>query len=120
MGDTKKTILYVDDEEVNLFLFSKIFENDFNILTALSGEEGLKKLGRSNDIRIVISDLRMPAMDGLEFVDAAKKKSKDLSCFILTGYELNPDLEVALKTKRVDKVFKKPFDYELIKSAVED
>ena len=45
MSEVRKNILlYVDDEEVNLFLFEKIFEKDFKVVTASSGLEGLEKL----------------------------------------------------------------------------
>ena len=60
MSAGKITILYVDDEENNLFSFKATFRVKYNILIATSGDEALKLLG-SNQIHIIISDQRMPA-----------------------------------------------------------
>ena len=95
----------------------KIFENEFKVVTASSGDEGLKRMNE-NQIDAVISDMRMPEMNGLEFIAQARIVFQDSSYFILTGYEFNTDLEKALETHLIDKIFKKPFDYELIKHAV--
>lgn len=112
-------VLYVDDEEINLFLFEKSFESDLPVITAGSGEEALEKLkNHANEIKVVISDMRMPMMNGLEFVEEAKKEHKEISFFILTGFEFNPDLEDALENKLINKLFKKPFDYDQIKEAI--
>lgn len=120
-SENVKTILYVDDEEVNLFLFEKIFEHDFKVVTAPSGQEGLEKLEKySGQIDVVISDMRMPLMNGLEFISEAKGLFPDTSYFILTGYEFNTELEDALEMNLIDKVYKKPFDYDLIKAAVNE
>ena len=117
--DNKETILYVDDEEINLFLFQKRFEHTLDVLTAESGEEGLEKLKQnSKKIKAVISDLRMPGMNGLEFIDTAKKEFKDISYYILTGYEFSEDLQDAISKKLIKDLFKKPFDFEQILQAV--
>lgn len=67
-------ILYVDDEQLNLQLFATVFKKKFNVITAESGLEGLEKLDKNKDICIVISDMRMPEMNGIEFINTAKKK----------------------------------------------
>ena len=67
------TILYVDDEDVNLFLFEKTFESYYTVITAKSGDEGLKKIEEhQKDIAVVISDMRMPGMNGIEFIEIAR------------------------------------------------
>ncbi|MGW8317311.1 MAG: response regulator, partial [Bacteroidales bacterium] len=58
-------VLYVDDEQINLDLLRLTFLNEFNIITALSAHEGLEMLEQQPDIHVIISDLRMPVMDGL-------------------------------------------------------
>jgi len=62
------TILYVDDEPINLELFEMNFQKRFNVLKALSGAEGLKILESKADISFVVSDMKMPGMSGLEFI----------------------------------------------------
>lgn len=121
MSKKKDTVLFVDDEEINLFLFEKTFEKDFNVKTASSGVEALESLGEhGEEIKVVISDMRMPVMNGLEFVEKARNKSSGIFFFILTGYEINRELRSALEANLIDQLFHKPFDYHLIKKAITD
>ncbi len=107
--EKKINILYVDDEQINLQLFSMLFENKFNILTALSGNEGLNILETKNDFSIVISDMKMPEMNGIEFIKKAREKYKNIRYFILTGFEITKEISEALKQKIICSYFKKPF-----------
>ena len=84
----KISVLYVDDETINLKIFELSFKNRFKIFTALSGFEGLDILRNELSILVVVSDMRMPKMDGLEFIEAAKKEFPNLVFFILTGYDI--------------------------------
>jgi response regulator RpfG family c-di-GMP phosphodiesterase len=114
------TILYVDDEDINLFLFERSFQSIYTILTASSGEEGLKKLEeKPNDIIVVISDMRMPGMDGIEFIRKAKAIHKNIAYFILTAFDYSEEINDALKENLINKFFTKPFDIEQIKKSVE-
>lgn len=114
------TILYVDDEDINLFLFERSFRSLFKILTANSGEEGLKRLSESShDIIVVISDMRMPVMNGIEFIRKAKERFNNIAYYVLTAFNYNEEIEKALEDKLIDKFFTKPFDIELIKAEVE-
>ncbi|MEM6830202.1 MAG: response regulator [Bacteroidota bacterium] len=117
----RETILYVDDEEINLFLFQKRFERTLDVLTAESGEEALRKLKQNGSkIKAVITDMRMPGMTGLEFVGEAKKEFNEISYYILTGYEASPELEDAISKKLIKNLFKKPFDFEQILNAISE
>jgi two-component system, response regulator, stage 0 sporulation protein F len=102
-------ILYVDDEPINLRLFELTFNNIFNVLTAISGMDGLTLLEQNNDIDVVISDYRMPNMNGLQFIKEAYKKHSDKSYFILSGYDQTEEIGEAIKNKMVKKYFMKPF-----------
>ena len=114
----KPTILYVDDEDVNLFLFSHTMDEHYNVLTAISGPEGLKVLSENKDIVAVISDMRMPHMDGVEFIEKAKSEFKDLFYFILTGYSFNEQIEKALESGLINNSFTKPFDVDELSGAI--
>ncbi|MCF6361212.1 MAG: response regulator [Cyclobacteriaceae bacterium] len=112
-------ILYVDDEESNLFIFEKMFERNYRVLTALSGSEGLAKLeGHSNEIIVVISDMRMPLMNGVEFIKKAKSIYANIAYFILTGFDFNDEIEEALNTQLIHKFFTKPFEMQEIELAI--
>lgn len=116
----KVTVLYVDDEDINLFIFEKTFRNIYNIITANSAEQGLKMLEEhANDIIVVISDMRMPGMSGLEFIKAAKSKYSNIAYYILTAFDYNEEINKAIADNLINKFFTKPFDIEVIKSSIE-
>lgn len=116
--EEKKTILYIDDEQINLMLFAKIFEEDFIIITASSGFEGLDKLKQSPEIKFVFSDMRMPGMNGIEFITQAKKAYEDKTFFLITGYNITQEIHEALENKTIAKYFGKPFNIDEIKSSI--
>ncbi len=120
MPEGKKIkILYVDDEESNLFIFKVNFERKYPVITAISGEEGLEKLSdHPDEIIVVISDMRMPSMNGVEFIRKARETHDNIFYYILTGYDFNEDIEEALKAGEIQKFFKKPFDIQEIEGAI--
>jgi YesN/AraC family two-component response regulator len=99
-------ILYVDDEEINLDLFRWTFKNHFNVFTALSAKEGLLILD-AYEIPVVVTDFKMPEMNGMQFIEAIKKKSPEKICIILTGF-----LESIVKGKEhlVFNILSKPWE----------
>ena len=85
MGDTK-TILLVDDDEAHLLWSSEVLlESGFLIETANSPKEALKLL-KSKSYDLVISDLVMPEMSGLDFVRSIASIRKGQKAIILTGH----------------------------------
>jgi len=107
-GETIK-LLYVDDEPVNLSNFSMIFEDEFTILTALSGEEALKIFRNENDIAIVVADQRMPGMSGVELLERLRKDDPDTIRIILTGYTDADDILDAINRGNVYQYVLKPW-----------
>ena len=67
------------------------------MITAKSGEAGLEALqNNANDIIVVISDMRMPGMSGLEFIKKAKAQYKHIAYYILTAYSfINEEVDLA-------------------------
>lgn len=117
----KTEILYVDDEDINLMLFSKLFGKKYEIIAAKSGNEGIKKLSECPEIKIIVSDMRMPGMSGIEFIYQAKAQRPELKCFILTGYDITAEISEALKNRVIERHFTKPFvfDFDTILEAFE-
>jgi response regulator RpfG family c-di-GMP phosphodiesterase len=111
---TKLKVLYVDDEELNIMLFNINFSKKYEVFTALSGAEGLEVLDKEDEIAIVLSDLKMPALDGLGFIQQAKDKFPDKKYFLLTGFENTPEIQAAIDSGLILKYFRKPFDMEEI------
>jgi two-component system response regulator (stage 0 sporulation protein F) len=116
----KTTVLYIDDEPINLMIFESIFARNYRIITAATGFEGLEKLNSNPGISVVISDMKMPGMNGVEFIKHAKKDFPDNIYFILTGYEITEEIAEALNNKLIVKYFRKPFNVEEIIGSIEE
>jgi two-component system response regulator (stage 0 sporulation protein F) len=119
---SKNTLLYVDDEKINLLIFEQIFKHKYNVITAQNGEEGLAILSQQTNpnIDFVVSDMRMPLMTGLEFIEKARDTFKDKKYFILTGYSNNDEIQEALDSKLIDDYFMKPARFDEIDEAVQE
>lgn len=86
MGE-KARILCVDDE-VNVLkaLERNFLDNDYEIITASSGQEGLEVLAGTAPVQIVVSDYRMPEMNGVDFLREVRKRWPDTVRIVLSGY----------------------------------
>ncbi|MEO1927290.1 MAG: response regulator [Nautiliaceae bacterium] len=87
------SVLVVDDDESILEQMNKLLSNfSFkNIYLSVNGEEAIKIL-QENHIDIVITDLKMPRMDGIELTEFIKNLNKDISVIIITAYTQTEDL----------------------------
>lgn len=103
-------IMYIDDEDLNLQLFAYNFSKKYEVLTGFSGYEGLELLLKNPDTKIVISDMKMPGMNGLEFIVRAKQQFTDKKYFILTGFDITDEIRNAINNNLIVKYLKKPFD----------
>ncbi len=82
----KKRILVVDDEEGLRFLYKEELEDEgYSVELAASGEEALQKLEKDS-IDLVVLDIKMPGMDGVEVLRLVKQKWKDLPVILCTAY----------------------------------
>jgi response regulator RpfG family c-di-GMP phosphodiesterase len=115
----KVKILYVDDEEINLELFKYNFMEKYEVLTCCCGSNGLECLKKNKDVKIVISDMRMPNMNGLEFIQKAKELYNDKKFYILTGFDITPEIQNALDTNLILGYFRKPFNIKQIEKAID-
>lgn len=79
-------VLVVDDEQIVLDSAERTLRHDdYRVLKALSAQEALEIM-KKEDIHIVLTDLMMPEMDGLELMQAVKKEYPDLPIIMITGY----------------------------------
>lgn len=118
MMKDKLKILYVDDEIINLQLFKAIFENKFLIYTANSAVVGLEILEKYSDIDVVISDMKMPVINGVEFIKKAKAKFSNILFFILTGFEITEEIQAAINEGLIIKYLSKPFNISEIEKSI--
>lgn len=113
-----KQILYVDDEEVNKFLFKNYFKNNYEVFTARLAQDALDILDQQPEISVVISDFQMPVMDGVDFVKIAKEKYPDKRYYMLTGYDQVNKISEALESGLILEKFTKPTRYEVIENVI--
>ncbi len=105
----KAVILYVDDEEQQLYLFRRFFESHFRVLTAQSGKEGLEILQRE-PVEIVIADERMEPMGGTEFLAEAQRLAPQIPRMMLTAYQSENLLLRAVNEGGIAHYVRKPID----------
>jgi len=118
----KTKILYVDDESINLMLLKLNFRDKYDVITVDSAQKGLDFLAseEGKEISIVISDMKMPNMSGIEFIEHAKVEYTDIKYFILTGLEITPTIKTALDSGLILDYFRKPFNPAEIEEAIEN
>jgi DNA-binding NtrC family response regulator len=75
-------------------------------------------LEENKQICVVVSDMKMPGMNGIEFIKTAKSNFPDLCYFILTGFDITEEISAAIKEKLIIKYFRKPFDINEIRNTI--
>ncbi|RJR14729.1 MAG: response regulator [Nitrospiraceae bacterium] len=114
----ESSILLVDDERsVVSSLKRALMDEPYNIFTANSGIEGLSIL-KDNRIKIVISDEKMPGMQGSEFLSAVKKLFPDTIRIILTGHASIQAAMNAVNNGEIYRFFAKPWNEIELKLAI--
>jgi len=111
-------ILYVDDEENNLNSFRAALRRDYNVFTALSGEEGMEILAK-NDIHVVVTDQRMPHMTGVQFLQRIPGDQDNIR-IILTGFTDMESIIEAINTGKIYRYIKKPWDKDELKITIDN
>lgn len=109
-------VLFVDDEEHILKSLRRLLmDEEIEILTATSGEQGLDLLRNSDGIDLIVSDQRMPGLSGAEFLQQAREIAPDALRIILTGYaDINATIDAINKGGACRYVSKPWNDEELI------
>jgi response regulator RpfG family c-di-GMP phosphodiesterase len=96
-------ILFVDDDQNVLMTYRRNLRKRFRIETALGGEKGLESIDAQGPFAVVVSDLRMPQMDGVKFLAAVKERDADSVLMMLTGYG---DAQMAFDAVNAGTVFR--------------
>ncbi len=95
-------LLIVDDEEEILKALKRQFRRDYDVYTAHSAEEGYKIM-METPIQVIISDQRMPGMNGAEFFGKVKNEFPDAMRLLLTGYA---DIQVVIAAVNDGNIFR--------------
>ena len=114
------TILFVDDESFILSSINRFLRKEqYNKLYAENGLQALDLIN-SNNVSIVVSDLRMPEMNGLELISEVKKRNPDIVRLILSGsQDIDPIIE-SINTGEVFRFIPKPVDPPEFKQILND
>jgi len=116
----QERILLVDDESRILTALSRRLEDEFIIDTATTGKGGLQKLKDLGPYAIVISDLRMPNMDGIEFLSEVARLYPNTVRILLTGYADVPSATRAINQSGIFRLLTKPCSQETVQKALEE
>jgi PAS domain S-box-containing protein len=104
-----KTILIAEDDEINFLVVKKSLEPyNFNLVRALNGKEAINICRSNNEINLVLLDLKMPGMDGLEAMRLIKQFRSNLPFIALTAYAFESDKKNAIESGCSDYITK-PF-----------
>jgi two-component system, NtrC family, response regulator len=104
-----ETILVVDDEKNYLLVLSAVLEEEgYEVLTALSGPEAIE-IQKASDIDLVLTDMKMPAMDGIDLLERIKAYDPDLPVIMMTAHG-TVDKAVEAMQKGAYTYILKPFD----------
>ena len=96
-------VLFVDDEPLVLDALRRMLHDKFHICTASSGEKGLAAVKQDGPFAVVVSDMRMPGMNGAEFLAQIRKDAPDTVRMLLTGFT---DLDAAIAAVNEGNIFK--------------
>lgn len=112
-------ILCVDDEQNVLKSLERFFIDDnYEILCAASGEEGLEIMQKVAPVQIVISDYRMPGMNGVEFLKEVCSRWPDTVRIVLSGYADTSAVVSAINEGQIYKFIPKPWDENELRVAI--
>ncbi|MGA2887580.1 MAG: response regulator [Terracidiphilus sp.] len=111
-------VLFVDDEKDVLDGYQRMLYKDFAVSTALGGQQGLASIQEHGPYAVVISDMRMPGMNGAEFLAQVRQKAPGTVRMLLTGCS---DMRVAIDAVNEGNIFRfltKPCEKEALVSAI--
>ncbi len=112
-------VLFVDDEEPNLVVFEAMCGDDFPVLTASSGADGLA-LMKEHEIGVVLTDQRMPGMTGIELLEKVESEYPDTIRLLITAYSDLQAAEDAINRGHVRRYMRKPWEPEVLRAELRD
>ncbi len=101
--EQEQHVLFVDDDANILSAYQRQLRKQYRIETRLGGEEGLDAIRTSKPFAVIIADMRMPGMDGVEFLRKAMRLSPDSVRMMLTG---NADQQTAIDAVNEGHIFR--------------
>jgi len=105
----KRTVLFVDDDEIVLMSLQRgLRDEPYNKVFARSGKDALRIL-KDNDVHVVVTDMRMPEMSGLEFLKIVKQNYPNIVRIVFSGYIQVTTLLTAINQGEIYRYIPKPW-----------
>jgi len=118
MSEQKKLLLVDDDDDLRYVMAEYFYENGYNIVLAADGQEGLELFSKQK-FDIIITDVRMPRMNGLQLLKAIKTHFPSFPVILMTGFELSKN-DLANIRYNADAYITKPFSMDYMKRLIEN
>lgn len=109
-ADRPKLMIVDDDPEVRIVVAEFLQDFGYRVVQAGGGAEALDLLARTPDLRMIITDIRMPDMSGIELADLATQRQRDLKIILISGYFVSQQVE--------RRFLRKPFRMRDLEAAV--
>lgn len=117
--DETVRILCVDDEKNVLRALERVFlDDDVEIVTAPSGEDGLQLLAEGPPVQIVVSDYRMPGLNGVDFLSEVCRRWPETVRIVLSGYADTAAVVAAINEGQIYKFIAKPWNDDELKVTI--
>jgi ActR/RegA family two-component response regulator len=118
-GQVSESILCVDDDPNILAAIQRQFHKTFTIETAIGPEEGLAAIASKGPFAVVISDLRMPGMSGIQFLTAVRARAPETVRVMLTGQADLADAIAAVNQGAIFRFLQKPSSATILSKVIE-
>ena len=113
-----KTILIVEDTELNIDYFTQLLEDDFNLLIAKDGEQGVS-MAQANNPDLILMDISLPIMDGYDTTRKIRETMKTVPIIGLSAHAMSGDDEKA-KEAGCNDYLTKPVNATVLKNKINE
>jgi two-component system response regulator HydG len=115
--ERKPRLLVVDDEEIALFNLAYVLKKEgYDIVTSQSGPTALKRL-EQEEFTVVVTDLRMPKVDGMEILEQCRELQPNTPVIMVTGYAAEHSAAEAMEKGAYHHIAK-PFRLDEVRKVV--
>lgn len=114
----KRRVLYIDDEPINLKLFEIAFKKVFDVKTESNPILAIENMEQDADFDVVIVDMSMPEMSGIEFLKKVTNQYIKPKYMVLTGYLVSDEIDQAQKEGLFSICERKPYKKEELEDKI--
>ncbi|MBI3598204.1 MAG: response regulator [Nitrospirae bacterium] len=113
-----ESVLFVDDEKYAISTVQRLFNQDFTIYTACGAEEALEILRKHSEIIVLVTDLRMPKIDGMELIRRVSNEYPAIVSILLTAYADTALIADTMREGILYQYVSKPYDAKILRQQI--